>query len=176
MTKHVSGMRIWEERDSASHELIAIHTHHFAWGTERTIWMDGRPHPPDYALHTAMGFSTGKWEGDILTVFTTHLKEGRMKSPYRLAAAMFSILIPLSIAAQDRGTVPRSPKDSAPFDLAGYWVSIVSEDWRFRMFTPPKGDYPNVPLNPEGRKVADAWDPAKDQAAGEQCRPFGAAN
>ena len=69
-------MRIWEERDSASQQLIAIHTHHFAWGTERTIWMDGRPHPPDYALHTAMGFSTGKLERDILTVTTTHLKEG----------------------------------------------------------------------------------------------------
>ena len=71
-----AGMRIWEERDSASQQLIAIHTHHFAWGTERTIWMDGRPHPPDYALHTAMGFSTGTWEKDILTVSTTHLKEG----------------------------------------------------------------------------------------------------
>ena len=71
-----AGMRIWEERDSASQQLIAIHTHHFAWGTERTIWMDGRPHPPEYALHTAMGFSTGKWDGDILTVTTTHLKEG----------------------------------------------------------------------------------------------------
>src|SRR3974377_1139803 len=70
------GMRIWEERDRDSQQLIAIHTHHFAWGTERTIWMDGRPHPPDYALHTAQGFSTGKWEGDILTVYTTHLKEG----------------------------------------------------------------------------------------------------
>src|SRR5258708_6143372 len=71
-----AGMRIWEERDRDSQQLIAIHTHHFAWGTERTIWMDGRPHPPDYALHTAQGFSTGKWEGDILTVYTTHLKEG----------------------------------------------------------------------------------------------------
>jgi hypothetical protein len=70
------GMRIWEERDQDSQQLIAIHTHHFAWGSERTIWMDGRPHPPDYALHTAQGFSTGKWEGDILTVYTTHLKEG----------------------------------------------------------------------------------------------------
>ena len=70
------GMRIWEERDAASQQLIAIHTHHFAWGTERAIWMDGRPHPPDYALHTAMGFSTGKLERDILTVTTTHLKEG----------------------------------------------------------------------------------------------------
>jgi hypothetical protein len=70
------GLRIWEERDAASQQLIAIHTHHFAWGTERTIWMDGRPHPPEYALHTAMGFSTGKWEGGILVVTTTHLKEG----------------------------------------------------------------------------------------------------
>jgi hypothetical protein len=63
-----AGMRIWEERDKDSQQLIAIHTHHFAWGTERAIWMDGRPHPPDYALHTSQGFSTGKWEGDILTV------------------------------------------------------------------------------------------------------------
>ena len=71
-----AGIRIWEERDKDSQQLIAIHIHHFAWGTERTIWMDGRPHPPDYALHTAMGFSTGKWQGDILTVNTTHFKEG----------------------------------------------------------------------------------------------------
>ena len=69
-------IRIWEEYDRDSQSLIAIHLHHFAWGTERTIWMDGRPHPPEYALHTAMGFSTGKWEGDILTVTTDHLKEG----------------------------------------------------------------------------------------------------
>jgi hypothetical protein len=71
-----AGIRIWEERDSDSQQLIAIHTHHFAWGTERTIWMDGRPHPPAYALHTSQGFSTGKWEGGILTITTTHLKEG----------------------------------------------------------------------------------------------------
>src|SRR2546430_8596219 len=52
-------------------------------------------------------------------------------------------------------------------------VSIVSEDWRWRMF-PNKGDYAGVPLNPEGRRVADAWDPAKDQTAGEQCKGYGA--
>jgi len=69
-------IRIWEEYDRETQSLVALHLHHFAWGTERTIWMDGRPHPPDYALHTAMGFSTGKWEGDILTVTTDHLKEG----------------------------------------------------------------------------------------------------
>jgi len=68
-------IRIWEERDRDSQQLIAIKIHHFAWGTERTIWMDGRPHPPAYAMHSAMGFSTGKWDGDVLTVSTTHLKE-----------------------------------------------------------------------------------------------------
>ena len=58
----------------------------------------------------------------------------------------------------------RPPKEAAPVDLTGYWVSVVTEDWRYRMMTPAKGDYPSIPLNPEGRKVADAWDPAKDEA------------
>ena len=57
---------------------------------------------------------------------------------------------------------PKTPKDAAPIDLTGYWVSVVSEDWRFRMVTPPKGDYPNIPLNGEGRKVADSWNPTQD--------------
>jgi hypothetical protein len=70
---------------------------------------------------------------------------------------------------------PLTPKAMAPEDLAGYWVSVVTEDWRFRMVTPAKGDYASVPLNPAGRKAADAWDPAKDEAAGEQCKSYGAA-
>jgi hypothetical protein len=53
-------------------------------------------------------------------------------------------------------------------------VSVVSEDWRWRMITPPKGDYANIPLNAEGRKIGDVWDPAKDEAAGEQCRGYAA--
>jgi len=61
-------------------------------------------------------------------------------------------------------------------DLTGYWVSIVSEDWRFRMITPPRGDYPNFPMNDAAKKIADAWDPAKDEAAGEQCKSYGAPN
>jgi hypothetical protein len=69
-------IRIWEDIDKDTQQTVAIHLHHFAWGTERTIWMDSRSHPPDYAMHSAMGFSTGKWDGDILTVATTHLKEG----------------------------------------------------------------------------------------------------
>ena len=69
----------------------------------------------------------------------------------------------------------RAARPSAPVDFTGYWVSIVTEDWRFRMVTPPKGDYDSVPLTPAGRKVADNWDPAKDEASGEQCRSYGAA-
>jgi hypothetical protein len=69
----------------------------------------------------------------------------------------------------------RTPRTSAPLDLTGYWVSVVTEDWRFRMMIPDKGDYSSVPLNPEGKKVADTWDPAKDQADGNQCRSYAAA-
>jgi hypothetical protein len=68
----------------------------------------------------------------------------------------------------------RSPRTVAPFDLTGYWVSIVTQDWRQRMVTPPKGDYESVPITAEAKKVGDAWDPAKDEAAGEQCRSYGA--
>lgn len=69
---------------------------------------------------------------------------------------------------------PPTPKAAAPIDLTGYWVSVVTEDWRFRMVTPPKGDMQSVPLNAEGIKVTNAWDPAKDEAAGEQCKYYGA--
>ena len=72
-------IRIWEVRDEESQELIAIKLHHFAWGSERTIWMDGRDHPSENALHTAMGFSTGEWRGHKLVVTTTHLKEGWLR-------------------------------------------------------------------------------------------------
>jgi hypothetical protein len=65
-------------------------------------------------------------------------------------------------------------KASAPIDLTGYWVAEVTEDWRWRMVTPAKGDYLSIPINPAAEKVADAWDPAKDDAAGEQCKSYGA--
>jgi len=70
---------------------------------------------------------------------------------------------------------PPIPRAIAPLDLTGYWVSVVTEDWRFRMITPDKGDYGGVPLNQHGVLVAQTWDPAKDDADGNQCRPFGAA-
>jgi len=68
--------RIWKEVDAATQQLIALHTHISWQAPERTIWMDGRPHPPEFAAHTWQGFSTGKWEGNVLTITTTHLKNG----------------------------------------------------------------------------------------------------
>jgi len=73
-----------------------------------------------------------------------------------------------------RGAPPPTARAAAPVDFTGNWVSVVSEDWRWRMITPPKGDYANIPLNASGRKVADTWDPAKDEAAAEQCRAYAA--
>jgi hypothetical protein len=67
-----------------------------------------------------------------------------------------------------------SGQANAPFDLTGYWVSIVSDEWRYRMLTPPKGSVDYVPVNGEGRRVAQAWDPARDEAAGEACKGYGA--
>jgi hypothetical protein len=79
---------------------------------------------------------------------------------------------------QGRGGGPpqpvQNPRAAAPIDLTGNWVSVVTQDWRWRMVTPAKGDYQGIQLTPEGRKVADAWDPAKDEAANEQCRSYGA--
>ena len=67
--------RIWNEKDPASQEIIAYKEYLGTYQQWRTIWMDGRPHPPEYAPHTFMGFSTGEWHGDILTVTTTHIKK-----------------------------------------------------------------------------------------------------
>jgi hypothetical protein len=94
------------------------------------------------------------------------------------AGAALLMLAPVSMQAQfgpPPAGPPRPAKTIAPMDLTGYWVSIVTEDWRWRMVTPAKGDYASVPLSPAGRKAADAWDPAKDTAEGNQCKAYGAA-
>ena len=70
------GARIWEERDPVTHQLIAIHEAINTYEQHRIIWMDGRPHPSPNAPHTWMGFSTGVWEGNMLTITTTHIKQG----------------------------------------------------------------------------------------------------
>lgn len=68
-------LRIWDERDPQTQELIAIHHRIRNFQQERTIWMDGRPHPSERAAHSWMGFSTGRWEGSTLVVRTTHIKQ-----------------------------------------------------------------------------------------------------
>ena len=87
---------------------------------------------------------------------------------------------PLVSRAQGRaGQAPPTPrltaKAAAPIDLTGYWVSVVSEDWRYRMITPAKGDYQGVPMTPAARTMADAWDPSADASAGLQCKSYSAA-
>ncbi len=272
----------------------------------KLIYMDGRPHPTPDALHTWAGFSTGRWTGNMLTVETTHAKEGyfrrngvpqsdlmtmtehwmrnddiltlatiatdpvylteplvrttnfeldpthpvgqprlcdiveetsrpkgdvphhlpgsnsylkdfanRFRLPFEVTRGGAETLYPdyqLKLAGISRETafapldqrnatlipntemvrsveaisapaispgarqITGSPRIAAPTDLTGEWVSVVTEDWRWRMVTPPKGDYSSIPLNAEGRKATDSWDPARDEAAGQQCRAYGAAN
>jgi hypothetical protein len=67
-----------------------------------------------------------------------------------------------------------TPRAGAPIDLTGYWVSMITDDWRYRMLTPPKGNVDTLPVTAEARRVANEWDPAKDEAAGEQCKGYGA--
>jgi hypothetical protein len=78
-------------------------------------------------------------------------------------------------AGARQGGAPASPMAAAPIDLTGYWVAVVTEDWRWRMLTPPKGDVSSIPLNAEGQRAANAWDPAAPLPKGEECRPYGAA-
>jgi hypothetical protein len=84
-------------------------------------------------------------------------------------ALAFCALVPV-YAAQ----APENAQAAAPFDLTGYWVALVTEDWRFRMMTAPTGDYQGINLTPLGQQVANAWDPAADTAAGQACKAYGA--
>ena len=91
-------------------------------------------------------------------------------------ACMFAVVDALSAQGPPggRGGPPPTGKAGARVDFTGTWVSVVSEDWRWRMITPAKGDYANIPINAAARTIADGWDPAKDQAAGESCRAYAA--
>ena len=70
----------------------------------------------------------------------------------------------------------RTGRPGAPFDPSGYWVSLITNNWRFRMVPPAKGDYGVIPISVAGKKIADAWDPAQDEATGNQCKYYGAAS
>ena len=103
--------------------------------------------------------------------------QGRGVALLFIVTLVLLLLMSSGVRAQGRGApVPAgtTPRAAAPFDPTGYWVAIISEDWRWRMITPAKGDFPSIPMSRESQRVAEAWDPAKDTAAGEQCRAYGA--
>jgi hypothetical protein len=92
-----------------------------------------------------------------------------------IALAIAAALV-VDVEAQTRGArgASASARAEAPIDLTGQWVAVISEDWRWRMITPPKGDIVSIPLSLQGQQTAEAWDPDKDEAAGEQCKAYGA--
>jgi hypothetical protein len=97
-----------------------------------------------------------------------------------MAVVLFAAAIPdfgPALQAQGRGQGAQSPaaaRAAAPFDPTGYWVAVITEDWRWRMVTPAKGDYQSIPITAAAQRIADAWDPVKDEAAGEPCKAYGA--
>ncbi len=98
-----------------------------------------------------------------------------MKKTLLLVVSAISAFIPVSVLSAQQPPA-RTPKTAAPIDLTGYWVAVITEDWRWRMMTPSKGDYASVPIKDEGRRVADSWDLKKDEAAGLACKPYGIGN
>src|SRR5881628_2352037 len=104
----------------------------------------------------------------------------RSRDPKRVALLIMLVMSAPLFAqrgggGQGRQGAPTSARAAAPVDLTGYWITVVTEDWRYRMVTPARGDHPSVPLNAAGNALANTWDSAKDEAAGEQCRAYGAA-
>lgn len=101
-----------------------------------------------------------------------------MRVKFPVIMVMMCLLASLStLQAQQRGRgAAAAPREAAAIDLTGYWVSVIVEDWKWRMVTPNKGVFEALPLNAEARKIGESWDPARDEAAGEQCRAYGAAN
>jgi len=95
-----------------------------------------------------------------------------------LIALVVGSPVPWGLCAQNSdanaSAAAGSARTAAPTDFTGQWISVVTEDWRYRMILPKKGDYAGVPLSVLGRKLAGNWDPAEDEAAGEQCRSYGA--
>ena len=104
--------------------------------------------------------------------------------PLRLFAALgiaaaLSMGADVSAQGQGRGGragggAPASARVAAPQDLTGYFVSVVTEYWHLRMLVPAKGDFAMLPLNPAARDVANAYDAAREKAAGTECSVYGA--
>ncbi len=88
--------------------------------------------------------------------------------------ALLWMLLGAVVSAQEGAAAPRSARDRAPIDLTGYWVSYVTENWRYRMVTPAKGEYRRIPSSRAALPLINAWDPAADERAGNQCKSYGA--
>lgn len=101
-----------------------------------------------------------------------------MRLPVACCIALAASSLACTADAQARRAAapaaPTSARAAAPIDITGHWVSLITDDWVYRMITPAKGDVSYVPLNAEGRRLAQAWDPARDDAAGEQCKGYAA--
>jgi hypothetical protein len=100
------------------------------------------------------------------------------RSVFATALGLGLLLSPMALVAQRQGGAApaTSARATAPIDLTGYWVSYVTENWRYRMVTPPKGEYKRIPSSPAALPLINAWDPAADERAGEQCKSYGAGN
>ena len=102
----------------------------------------------------------------------------RVRACLAALAWFAAFAVPVGVHAQGRGQAAgpaATGRAAALKDLTGYWVSVVAEHWHLRMLVPPKGNFEMLPLNAEARRIANAWDPAKDEASGEQCKSYGAA-
>ncbi|MEP7309808.1 MAG: hypothetical protein ABJA98_30230 [Acidobacteriota bacterium] len=99
----------------------------------------------------------------------------RARSPAVLALVLLTFSGSVAVWAQQRGGGPARPaREAAPIDLTGYWVSYVTENWRYRMVTPAKGEYRRIPVSPAALTFINNWDPAADDRAGNQCKSYGA--
>jgi len=114
-----SNTRIWKEVDQDSQEVIAWRIRKEWGGTDRTIWMDGRPHPSEHAAHSFQGFSTGEWEGNTLKVTTTHLKEGYARRN-GVPRSDLATVVEHFILHDDRLTISVITKD--PMYLTELWI------------------------------------------------------
>ncbi len=156
-------MRIWSEVDPFTQAVVAWHTTLRFMLPQRTIYMDGRPHPSENAPHTWQGFSTGEWEGDMLKVTTTHLKEGWIRRN-GLARSEKATLIEYFIRHGDFFTLVSDVKDpvylTEPFirTATGSWTwgpaPLPSEFMHSQCRGPSSGRLCRAPLA-RGESVAD---------------------
>lgn len=92
----------------------------------------------------------------------------------KVRSRVLAVLLTVAFCLSTSSAWAQTPRAVAPFDFTGQWVALVTNEWQWRMLTPPKGVYDVIPLTAEARKLADGWDPARDEAQGLQCRSYGA--